>query len=614
MTETQSIPLNKLILWTGNVRKTGTSEAIDELASSIEAHGLLQALIVRKAKGGKFAVVAGQRRLKALQLLASQKRIAPDAPVRCELVAAEADAGELSLAENVVRVAMHPADQFEAFRDLVDRGLDVATVARRFGVTESVVLKRLKLGRLSPVVLDAYRDGDIDLEEAQAFAITEDHAAQERVLGDLPGWNRSARSIRNALTEDEIPASDRRVRFVGLDIYEQSGGGVRRDLFDDAHSGTILDPVLLDRLVTEKLATVVDEVRAEGWAWVELADAFEDVNAECRRVRPERIALSGEQQAELEALSAEYDELADSPEADEGDETVLARLDAIQDRLDELDAAQECWTPELLASAGAIISIDWNGTATVERGFIRRDASRQTENLEDHKPARDPAVLPATLVTELTARKTAALQSVAGENVPVMVAAVVHALALSAFYTGAGDLSCLRLSLSESRPERHLPDPEPMPVVQAFADAETRWTELLPEDPSDLWSWCLSQSQETLLGLLAHIGARAMDAVRQKGDRPEAGRFAHADMVADAVGFDMTEHYTPDVPTYFSRVNSTQIIAALCEAKGVTPAPAWARMKKVELAALAARELADTGWLPAILRCQNEVEPSVDAA
>jgi len=61
-----TIALNKLTSWSGNVRKTGASEGIDELASSIAAHGLLQSLVVRKATRGKFAVVAGQRRLLAL--------------------------------------------------------------------------------------------------------------------------------------------------------------------------------------------------------------------------------------------------------------------------------------------------------------------------------------------------------------------------------------------------------------------------------------------------------------------------------------------------------------------------------------------------------------------
>ena len=56
------------------------------------------------------------------------------------------------------------------------------------------------------------------------------------------------------------------------------------------------------------------------------------------------------------------------------------------------------------------------------------------------------------------------------------------------------------------------------------------------------------------------------------------------------------------MPTYFSRVSSAQTVTALCEAKGVPAAPAWSRMKKAELAALAAREIAGTRWLPEVLR------------
>src|ERR1700685_1066595 len=62
MTATTNIPLNKLLEWDGNVRKTDADKGIAELAASIAAHGLLQSLVVRKSKRGKYAVVAGRRR------------------------------------------------------------------------------------------------------------------------------------------------------------------------------------------------------------------------------------------------------------------------------------------------------------------------------------------------------------------------------------------------------------------------------------------------------------------------------------------------------------------------------------------------------------------------
>src|SRR5580692_10714809 len=180
-----SIPLNKLVAWDGNVRKTGASEGLSELSASIAAHGVLQSLVVRKTNRGKFAVVAGRRRFLALTSLAEGGTISADAPVPCRVIPGSADATEISLTENVVRAPMHPADQFEAFRELVDAGASIADVAARFGITEGAVRQRLKLARVSPSVYDAYRTGDLTLEQVQAFAVSDDHVAQDRVLDDL---------------------------------------------------------------------------------------------------------------------------------------------------------------------------------------------------------------------------------------------------------------------------------------------------------------------------------------------------------------------------------------------------------------------------------------------
>jgi hypothetical protein len=70
-----SIPLNKLVDSAENVRKTaGADGALQELAASIAAHGLLQSLVVRRAKKGKFAVVAGGRRLRKKKQIARGAR------------------------------------------------------------------------------------------------------------------------------------------------------------------------------------------------------------------------------------------------------------------------------------------------------------------------------------------------------------------------------------------------------------------------------------------------------------------------------------------------------------------------------------------------------------
>src|SRR5258708_8283587 len=139
MSEIISIPLNKLVRSPRNVRKTG-GESYEDLAASILAHGLLHNLTVieqlnqKGAKSGKYEIIAGARRFAALECLASEKKISKTFAVPCKVIEASA-ALEASLAENTIRVAMHPADQFVAFHGLVTSGLSVDEVAARFGVT-----------------------------------------------------------------------------------------------------------------------------------------------------------------------------------------------------------------------------------------------------------------------------------------------------------------------------------------------------------------------------------------------------------------------------------------------------------------------------------------------
>jgi ParB-like chromosome segregation protein Spo0J len=76
----------------------------------------------------EYAVVGGWRRLAALQLLAEQGRIDASFAVPCQVQDGD-DATELSLVETTLREQMHPADEFEAFRNLLDNGTPVEDIA-----------------------------------------------------------------------------------------------------------------------------------------------------------------------------------------------------------------------------------------------------------------------------------------------------------------------------------------------------------------------------------------------------------------------------------------------------------------------------------------------------
>jgi ParB family chromosome partitioning protein len=89
--------------------------------------------------------------------------------------------------------------------------------------------------------------------------------------------------------------------------------------------------------------------------------------------------------------------------------------------------------------------------------------------------------------------------------------------------------------------------------------------------------------------------------VRTKKDSADDHRFTYAERLAVTLKLDMTAWFTPTAENYFARVSKTGILEALTEAKGDI-APAWTKAKKGELAVIAERQLAETGWLPAPLR------------
>lgn len=600
MSDIIQIPLNRLTLWNGNVRKTDLNTGIGELAQSIAAHGLLQSLVVRKGKRGKYDIVAGQRRFLALRSLAERGVIDADFVVPCIVANADVDATELSLAENVMRAPMHPADQFEAYRTLIDDGASIADVAARFGAAESTVAKRLKLGRLSPVVLDAFRDGAIDLDQAQAFTVSDDHEEQERILAELPDWNRGPDRIRASLTEHEVRSSDKRVRFIGIDAYREAGGTIRQDLFDEDGAGYLTDVALLDRLVAEKLEVTAQAVSAEGWSWVEIApDAGYGEFASFKRVQPVRAPLSEADQAELDDLSQTYDALVESDEYEED------RLAELEQRMAAINDRYDTWSGEKLARAGVIIALEFDGELRIERGLVRKSDVRKPAVTNDDDETtgaanKQSAGLPARLIEDLTSHRSAAIAAELMNQPDIALASVVHALAIDAFRIGY-DQSCLKLSFSRSQISNAVASSGECKGLIALEQECESMADRLPGNPHELFHWLLSRTRDELLEVLALIAAMSVDAVQRKDDRPGSARLAYGDALARALQLEIGNWFTPTANNYFAHVTRAQILSDLDEANG-SHAPALDKLKKSDLAARAEALVANTGWLPEPVR------------
>ena len=336
----RTIALSQLVLSPANVRKTPPSAAEDAaLEASIRAEGILQNLIVHALPiddQASIEVDAGGRRLRILQKLAAEGVIESDHPVPC-LVKKPDAAVETSLAENTIRAAMHPADEFVAMAALIDGGATIDAVATRFGTSERHVRQRLRLGKLAPELLDAYRAGDISLDTVTAFTLGADHAAQ------LAVWNQvkdnsyiQPYTVKRLLTESAVPLDSDLGKFVGAEAYEAAGGTITRDLFSGDEDGFMDDAALVRRLAIEKLEAKAAELRPQ-WAWTKaVLDPEYGFLAQYGRVRPQPAEVPAELAAEIERIEQRLGELEEIGQDDWTDE-LAAEAAQLEERRDEID-------------------------------------------------------------------------------------------------------------------------------------------------------------------------------------------------------------------------------------------------------------------------------------
>jgi len=237
----RDIPFNRIRLSNDNVRETDIEAGLDDLAHDVE----------RREKG----------------------RFPKDGLVPCIVKKANAKTSAIddSLAENTFRLGLHPLDQFKAFKRMVDGGMSHEDVAAAYFTTTRYVEQRLVLAKVSPKLHEVYAENGMTLRMLEAFTANPDHDRQEQVWDIVRhSHNKEPGRIRDLLTESQVPASDKRALFIGIDAYLAAGGPLLPHyLFDDDEEGWLDDVPLLDRLVAEKLKAAADAVAAEGWKWVE---------------------------------------------------------------------------------------------------------------------------------------------------------------------------------------------------------------------------------------------------------------------------------------------------------------------------------------------------------
>ena len=662
LASSRDIPFNKLMLSQSNVRRVKAGVSVEELAESIARRGLIQSLHVRAVLGedgtetGHYEVPAGGRRFRALELLVKQKRLAKTAPVPCVVSEAGSDVliDEVSLAENIERAPLHPLDQFRAFQAMREKVMTEEAIAAAFFVDAKVVKQRLRLVSVAPALLDIYAEDGMTLEQLMAFTISSDPARQVQVWDAVKdSWSKEPYQIRRLLTETTVRASDKRVSFVGIDAYEAAGGYVLRDLFQQDDGGWLQDPVLLDRLVNEKLKAEAEAIAAEGWQWIEVAVSFPYNHAYgMRQIAGTTVDLTEDERATREALGDEYDRLeAEYAEADELPDEVDARLGEIERILGAFEMRPMIFDPAQMARAGAFISLDAVGGLCIERGYIRAEdevtqepeaeivdpetgeilprtdadpvqrgaaikvgGASTTEEDEDEGDAIKP--LPERLVIELTAHRTLALRDAVANNPRIAMTALLHKLVLDCF-DGRVTGNALQARVQEVHLAVQAPDLGDSIPAQSIDVRHAAWKADLPlgEDDDRLWTWLHGLDEASRQALLAHCLSFGVNALYERPN-PYSGmgisqhgldrRLREADRLARVTGLDLVETgWKPTVANYLGRVTKARIIEAVREGIGEGAAQLIDHLKKADMAREAERLLADSGWLPEPLRLDD---------
>jgi ParB family chromosome partitioning protein len=558
-----SIPLSSLRRSKLNVRKTEPLSEIEQLAASIKSKGLLENLVVRPGIGGNqesFEVIAGSRRFAALKLLAKQKHVSRDHPVSCLLLSSceASDLIEISLAENLVRAPVHPADQFEAFANLQKEGLSVDEIGARFGLATTIVRQRLKLAAVSPKLMAEYRAKAMTLEQLMAYTISDDREAQEEVWRSVANGDPSPRAIRRLLTKSHVEGSDRRAIFIGTKAYEEAGGVIIRDLFSDEDEGYFSDSQLLDRLVQAKLESEAASVKAEGWGWVEIRaeNTYVDLS-QFGRIRMIETPLSHEEEVRLTALSERYDELIAAIDDDPESTDAARELDEVSAELEALQDKRETWPEAEKKGAGAVISLDYTGCPQVMRGLVRPEDRREAkavERDEDDDSREDVSNgYSESLPFDLSEHRTAALQECLAARPDIALVALLHALALRMFYEHDSEI-CVSITphfvkLRQSAEEHK--------AISALFGRNRRWRERLPE-ASELWSWIHTLDEREKLELLAYCTAVTLD-VTHRGRR-EIEDQSDATQITRAVALNMADWWRPTQAGFFDRITKAQIV------------------------------------------------------
>lgn len=216
--ELRQLPTGSIDVNPNQPRKSFDDDALNALASSIAANGVIQPLLVKPLEAGRYELVAGERRLRASKLAGVES---VPAYVRADLTA---NTLELALVENMARVDLNPIDAARACAALVDElSLSKEDVAKRVGKSRVAVSNLIRLLNLPDEVIQMLEDGMLTEGHGRALLRAGDHFTIRRLAHEAAanGWSvRETERRSEAAAESANPKA--KVESSGVSAVEQA--------------------------------------------------------------------------------------------------------------------------------------------------------------------------------------------------------------------------------------------------------------------------------------------------------------------------------------------------------------------------------------------------------
>lgn len=570
-----------------NARVAGRDDGIAALAANLNANGQIENLIVKDAGDGFYSVANGNRRLAAFRMMYGE---GSDQEIGCTLHEVDADkAFEFSLTTAITAEQLHPVDQYEAFARLEEHGKTQEEIAQQYGMAEKQVRQALALGRLSPKIRQAWREGTIKADVAKAFTLGLDHKTQDKAFDKLAKGGTIFESyVKKELGADGLDGDVAQLlTYIGAEAYRAAGGSVTEDLFGDSH--IISDVALLKQMARNLLTAKCDQLLEAGWGWAEIKSDLPHASQFWPKSEIKKPIYEGDEKERLEAAIEEVSSLDESDLSyaeSEAREEELNRL--IQDI--EMALRARSFDDKKKKQLGCIVDIE-DGRMVILYGIKKpQEATRSTAAATDEpsKPAK-PAKpeTPAEADEEDISQALLHRLSVQLTNAAATALIQDEQLAISVLLAAVGCYSNCGAKVS----------------VNGLGTRGGERGLLGADDMKRALPLAVKLKPAERITLLAQLAANALDFQHSPHDHNNPAEGAQVIVNAiDAKAFNAAARGAFDAKDYFAGVSKMLCLKAIEESLGPDLARQQAKKTKPDIVAFAIENVPTTGWLPLQLR------------